>query len=144
MGTSTDAKLAFGIDLGDELPEKMKAYLDEEGDECFDWGEFLSSLSDLQEPIGNDYQAPEWSAYWDKQSAFVKAFPLRMETHCSGDYPMYFLCINGTHIVASRGETVAVSTPDVSPEKIAIMREFCDKYGIEWQEPTWQIFSLWM
>lgn len=145
MGTSTNAYLAFGINLGEELPDgllKHHRHANDDDDGSFEWDAFLGSLSGIPEPEGEDYDALEWPEYWAKQRAFVAAFPLDMQTHCSGECPMYFLCVSGTKVMAYRGDAVSVSTPEVAPERIAAMREFCDKYGIEWQEPSWQIFSL--
>jgi hypothetical protein len=53
---------------------------------------------------------------------------------------MYFLAVRGTSTRASRGYPEVVNTD--SPN-YAAMKEFCERYSIQWQEPQWHIFSLW-
>src|SRR5688572_2990968 len=117
MGVSTDAIIAFGFDLGEELPESLMT--DADGEESFDWWNWLDIYLGLGEE--EDYKV---------RSDARKSFPLDVITHCSYDYPMYFLAISGTENRADRGTPEDVSLSDVDAEKIEFMRAFCEKHGI--------------
>ncbi len=142
MGVSTDAILAFGFNLGEELPE---AFQDDDGDSAgFEFDEWLNQKAGVVYPEGNaGIESPEYRAYSDACKAVKAASPVDFITHCSFDYPMYFLALPRTKTTASRGHPRAVRTPEVPSEAVAAMRKFCDENGIEWKEPSWHIFSLW-
>lgn len=142
MGTSTNAILAFGFDLGEELPE---AFQDSDGDgDNFDFDEWLNKKAGAIYPVDHaGIKSPEYQAYSTACKAARAASPVDFITHCSYDYPMYFLAVPGTQTTARRGYPETVGTPDVPPEAVAAMRKFCDEHSIEWQEPSWHIFSLW-
>lgn len=141
MGTSTNATVAFGIDLGEELPEAWRKDEEEGG---FEWAVLAAADSGVPPPSG-DYNGndPAWPAYWAAQRKAVADFPVTLVTHCSGDYPMYFLAINGTEVTASRGTPVKLDQQVVSRASVEAMQQFCLKHGIDWQEPAWHIFSYW-
>lgn len=135
MGTSTNAYLAFGVDLGEEYPE---AFANEDDD--FDW--FIldqAGFPDLED--GADEAAT--LAHYRKRRAVIDTFPYDMQTHCSYDYPMYFLCIRKTLQMASRGETTEVEFPEITEQDRKDFIDFCVRHGIGAVEPKWHIFSLW-
>lgn len=142
MGQSTNAIMAFGFDLGEELPDSFEANAEDDGE---DDGGFESDDFLLR-----DYDAgiPEWQPglspdYWkDKRDALAK-IPVDLIQHCSGDYPMYFLAVRGTQRTATRGNPTQASQYLIGQDEIDALRAFCDKHGIEWQEPKWYIFSMW-
>lgn len=138
MGTSTDAILAFGFDLGEELPESLEAA----EDEGFDFDEWLAAklgLPEWREGMTDD----ERTTHYATKRAAIEAFPVDLITHCSYDCPMYFLAVRGTETSARRGYPQEVATPEIDPEKLSALRAFCEQNNIEWSEPKWQIFSLW-
>ncbi len=149
MSQSTDAILAFGFDLGEELPEKLVAAGresdDEDDGEGFQWEMVAASLAGISPPADewSDATKPQWHAFWDACRAAEAAHPLTLIGHCSGDYPMRFLAVNGTEMRANRGSPTAIKTPPISPASIEAMRSFCEQFDIEWQEPEWHIFSMW-
>lgn len=132
MGTSANAILAFGFDLGEELPEAL-THIDPEDDDADGW-EFDQWIVERLGLADQDY---------DVRRSAVQAFPFDLITHCSYDYPMYFLAARGTEQVARRGYPTAVAMKEATPEQVQAMRDFCAEFGIEWSEPQWQIFSLW-
>ncbi|HEY5851270.1 MAG TPA: hypothetical protein VIT62_10960 [Lysobacter sp.] len=134
MGTSTNAILAFGFDIGEELPDSL---LPEDEDEFFDFEEWLCGRLGLEWSEGRD------DDYWLKRRAAIEAFPVDLVAHCSGDYPMYFLAVRGTESTALRGTPQRVQLTPPSEAAIICMREFCAEHGIEWREPDWHIFSMW-
>jgi hypothetical protein len=72
-----------------------------------------------------------------------KDLPFEAITHCSYDYPMYFLAAKGTQVRANRGHPSVAQMTQATPEQIEAMRAFCEQHGLEWKEPSWQIFRLW-
>jgi len=136
MGQSTDALMAFGFDLGEEMPESF-TYDEDDG---FEADEFL--LRDY------DVTIPEWTPgigqdYWRKKDELIAGLPVEIITHCSGEYPMYFLAVRGTEHQARRGYPEKAPQRAIEQSEIDALRAFCEKHGIEWQEPSWHIFSMW-
>lgn len=131
MSTSTDAILAFGFDLGEELPEQLSG--EEGGFDFYEWAEKRAGMS--WKPGDKDY--------FKRRDAMLAALPVSIETHCSGDCPMYFLAWNGSTQTARRGYPTNVVLPTPSEEQINAMRRFCDENGIKWLVPAWHIFSYW-
>lgn len=137
MGQSTNAIMAFGFDLGEELPESF-TYEDEDGE--FEMDKFLA------QDFGIDM--PEWtpgvgSEFFDKERAAISKIPVEIIDHCSGDYPMHFLAVRGTENSARRGYPEKAPQRPIEQSEIDALRAFCEKHDIEWQEPCWHIFSMW-
>lgn len=128
MGVSTDAIVAFGVDLGEELPEFLEDF-----DDGFD--DYLASISGLPQ-----YGEPghSWDAHW----AFAERFPVTIIHHCSGEYPMYILAVNGTEQRASRGYPHTLEPLTVTQEQIDKLRDFMAEHELE-GEPAWLLFSNW-
>lgn len=143
MGTSTDAIIAFGFDLGEELPESLQALMDEHEREP---DEVLAADIGIELPqyhVGCDY-----SAYSAARNAALADLKIDLIPHCSGEYTMYFLAARGSDKKANRGYPKALEPTDLAGDNfkarsIDAMRAFCDRHGIEWQEPKWHIFSIW-
>ena len=136
MGQSTDALMAFGFDLGEELPDSFTA----DAEDGFEADAFL--LRDF------DAGVPDWEPgappnYWRMKDEALAKLPIDVITHCSGEYPMYFLAVRGTERKARRGYPSEAVQRDIAPAEIDAMRSFCEKHGIKWQEPRWHIFSMW-
>lgn len=136
MTTSTDAILAYGFDLGEDRPEFLDGYEDFE--------DFIVEQARLIMPETDDYKDPAWKAYWQAKREAVAAYPIELITHCSCEYPMYFLAVRGTEIQASRGTPVRLEM-NLPPtkEQLRAMQTFCEQRGIEWQMPGWHLFSYW-
>lgn len=130
MGVSTDAIVAFGFNLGEELPESLLATLDAD-EESWDFEYWVAArlgVADLE---------------WPERRKAVDAFPFEIITHCSYDYPMYFLAASDTTQRARRGYPEALAMKEASPEQVQAMRDFCGEFEIEWEDPRWHLFSLW-
>lgn len=145
MGVSTDAILAFGFNLVDEGDDKTLAErfgAEDEGD--FDFEEWLAERAGAVYPENHSgIDSPEYQAYSQARRAAIAACPVEIILHCSYDYPMYFLALRGSQKRANRGYPQAITTEAPSQERIAAMRALCEQHGIDWQEPSWHIFSLW-
>ena len=148
MGQSTDAILAFGFDLGEELPDRLLeagGSYEDEGADGFEWQKVAASLAGLAPPAEewSEETKAQWREHWAACRAAEAAHPLTIIDHCSGDYPMRFLAVNGTCQRASRGNPHAIEIPPIDPSSIEALRSFCETFGIEWREPKWHIFSMW-
>jgi hypothetical protein len=145
MGQSTNAILAFGINLGAEedgtIPEALVTACG--GEDDFDFEELILADAGLKAPGHHNYDAPEWDDYWAAKKEAVAAYPVTLEYHCSGEYPMYFLAVNGTVVTARRGYPEVVQPTTVAPQQVQALRDFCERFGIECGEPKWHLFSYW-
>lgn len=138
MGQSTDALIAFGFDLGEDIEDFDVFTSDDEDlgiDEIFD------------AHIGVvPYKEPGWVSH-DEDEKIRAAAPAELIRHCSGDYPMYFLAVPGTKKLARRGypEAIDPGHMEVPAEKVSAFLEWCTKHGIEVPEegPHWHLFSDW-
>lgn len=111
MTVSTNAHLAYGIDLGEDLPEKLEKL------------KFDGELPDFQFGYG-----------------------VEILTHCSNDYPQYFVALANTEWMARRGypeELPEDALKLADPNSDQILKKFCDDFGIEWKQPAWHLFSMW-
>lgn len=126
MGISTNAMLVFGFPCGEEgeSPEWM--------------GEHEEFSSWLAEKLGLPEE--DYKAHFEAE----KACPAELVIHCSYDYPMHVLAIQGLGKTAHRGYPQDVHPDDlrISPDAIAVFRDWCEKYGIEYQDPKWTLCSL--
>jgi hypothetical protein len=132
MGQSPTAKLCYGISFPEEEHE-------------FPWGG--DSLDDWWRAM-NGYTAsyPDWedkaaaTAWREEKEAFDLAHPCPVEDviHCSYDYSYYILAVPGTLRQVDWGETLVVDPASltVEPEKVAALKNFCAKAGIEIPEES--------
>lgn len=161
MGTSTDAILAYGYDLGSEDdglnladPPDWLGY-DEDGDrddeENTDLNDVIvrrlyEALDDV--PAAN----PEYVSY-DMEQIVQQRYGVELVGHCSGEYRMWILA--AWHVVAGRGhperldldELRVAETRDDFDDKL---RKACEVLGFTpaWPggtpvEPGWLLASDW-
>ncbi len=136
MGVSTDAIVAFGFDLGEDLPQSLLP--DDDGDDYFDFEEWYLAK------VGIEYQeTDETGEYRKAREEALASCPVEIITHCSYDYPMYFLALTGTRTTASRGCPQEIDPERVADDRILEMCRFCQWAGVDWVEPKWQVFSVW-
>lgn len=137
MGVSTDAILAYGYDL--EEDEGVPEDFTENGG---DLGEYLGKRAGLSEDD------------WQGQSALARKCPVEIISHCSGDYPMYFLALNRNtsesfhnnvfEIRCSRGSVVEVDLPIPTDEEIERLHAFIEEHGFKVTGKLgWHLMSWW-
>ena len=142
MGVSTDAKIAFGINLGEELPENFTEEI-QEGD-SFDFDEWW--LNENSFPAWKEGMSDtESTKYWADRAAMIDTCPVELILHCSYDYAEYILAVRGTHLSASRGYPEAFNPANltVTDKQRDELKAFAKAQGIAWQSPKWFLFSLW-
>jgi hypothetical protein len=71
-------------------------------------------------------------------------------THCSGEYPMYFVAVKATVIRAWRGRPMDLSGRLIRTQGIyeegewcKLIRDFCARWDIPHEEPRWYLASYW-
>lgn len=136
MGQSTDALIAFGFDLGEDLEafEHLEGFEDDPDD-------FIEKAMGIPE-----YGDPTRPSY-DEVEKLRQAYPVELIRHCSCDYPMYFLAVTGTKKLASRGSPVVIDTLNMAVplDRFNAFMAWCVEHGIDVPEgdPRWYLFSDW-
>lgn len=139
MSTSTNGLLYFGFTF----------YADDEGDPP--WGdieddEWLCEMLGGPKSLKEEYEGNEekYSTYWSEKRNFLKSADIEIVIHCSGNYPMYAIAIKKSVYSASRGYPENLG-PDIQSnlDWVDKLRDACEKLKIEWQEPHWELASLW-
>ena len=118
MGTSTNAYLTFGIDLGESV----------------DWMELADSL------LGEDHG-------WDEDrepEEILDQLGLCLKRHCSYEYPMFIVSTTDA-LTAWRGQPTKVDLdklPTATADQLAALKRVAEAAGIK-DEPAWLLYSLW-
>jgi len=154
MGTSTDAILAYGYDLGggDEWKFQEAAkygefeldWYDEESDDDFTSQaekHLLASVGFIEE------WAPD-SGYWDRKKEAEARLGVEIETYCKDDYPMYVLATKV--ITVSRGDSKVLDLPALMADPTQngwdhALRTALTALGITptQEQPSWVLCSYW-
>jgi hypothetical protein len=121
MSCSVYAKLVFGINFGRKNPMniiKEKMGIDER--------ELYFNLESLLDTDGT-------AQYTD--------FPFDVITYYKSSYSHYILALIKPYWISMPGESAVIEPAKlaVPQEKIDYMRNFCKKYGLEWNEPAWHL-----
>ena len=134
MGISSDAILAYGYDLGEDFytEDKVEGY------------DVVYHLTDklLASFVGfTDEWTVEDTTFWKRKGEAQKLLGLEVITHCSYDYPMYFLATTSTW--ASRGSPERIESLEVNPMWDDRLATALKVLGIEPKEKFgWHLFSV--
>lgn len=144
MGVSTDAILAYGVDLGEDMEGVPWDYW-QEGDGPASLEDWVAESSGLVWQA--DFTAEESKAHWAKKRELVNAFPVEDIYHCSDSDPMLFLAVRGSVVTANRGYPERIEVfPDIAPNIIGYV-ETLRGWGIDpYCEATpagWYLMSFW-
>lgn len=121
MGISTDAILAYGIQL-DLVEEPFPGEPEEESDE-----------------FESDHEAPWWLRYWGKTTGAIQ-----IVTHCHCDYPEFIVAAAGTVTEAYRGTPRRIASFEAPEHADAEIMAYCEKYELPTKgEPGWFLCSYW-
>lgn len=171
MGIDSDGILAFGVDLGEEPDLPWRVYDEEEGDYTADFEEWYCNLHGVsnktlwaayyewaetpegQAVLGHQrVQAyedanPEWrdslNDHYTERKSLLKNVPIEIVTHCSWDYPMYIVAVEGSVTKAYRGGPQKIEDWVVPHGKVQTASDFCDEHGIPFEDPTWILASIY-
>lgn len=146
MGQSTDAILAYGFKLGDDEETLAEIFGITDEDEAAEFGfeEFVLKLANVRFPKNGNEK--EYELYNKAKGIALAACPVDVITHCSAEYPMYFLALRGWSRKASRGYPERLATSalvDPPTDLLDAMLSFCEKHKLIWRDPAWHLFSYW-
>jgi hypothetical protein len=130
MGVSTDAKLVFGINIGEEwiIPDPWNGMSSDDDDYwSTELAHFIEATTDPENP------------------------EVEIEYYCSCDFPLYIIAVPGTTICAPRGYIEVIEPErldDMMIQEDAYKRytEWCEKYLPEpynQHDPAWLLCSMW-
>jgi len=161
MGTSTNAMLIYGYDLGSEEKWLLEGagewgefpkvdWYDSESEDGEDEG-FYEAVEDRLLRVIGGFTETDWQAegYFDrKREARKKLGGVEIETHCSGDYPMYVL--SAKRITAYRGDVetidfIALEAEVQESDADAKLQAALDALGVRplQAQPKWLLCSYW-
>ena len=127
MGVSTDAYLFFGFDFFAPASGKGNSpQWREEGDDRFYWSEWASSRQLREQGIS------------DK----LEKLNIYIGSHCSSDFPIWFICTEESYVCAWRGYPKEAKM-EAGENAVARLKEACELLGIEFEEPKWWLASYW-
>lgn len=161
MGTSTDGILAYGYDLGGSEGEwKVRetgeygalnvGWLPEEDDEDDEGDHDIVTLMEKRLLVASGFAETDWEAegYFARERAAEESIGVKVESYCSGDYPMYVLAAKV--ITASRGDCEpidmgALAAPELLAGWDAKLSAALGVLGItpEQEKPSWLLCSYW-
>lgn len=137
MGQSTDAIVCYGVQLGEELPDSLKD--DPDG--------FLDAMGAPPTAPWCEEEGPQKEAWRESlrvRREFAKSLGVRIERHCSGDYPMYTLVIAASVQRAARGYPEELRDTTALDDWTRRIMEACAVIGFKPDhEPTWWLQSYW-
>lgn len=154
MGVSTDGIIGFGIPFeeGTEFPWDAEEF---DGDIETWWRSVNGYVAPYEPWTPEGEYAEGWSSgdprlteYFDHRREWMTQHPVPVKdvNYCSGDYPMYALCVPISVIECSRGTpaTFDPKTLHITEAATKELLEFCRKYEIEIDtEPAWLLMSYW-
>lgn len=149
MSTSTDAIIFYGYVWDEETSTPWTIGQDDEETTDEDWEERYARLkAGLEKPdTGNGFDQKVYSEYLAKKREIVKDCPCKVDTHCSGEYPMPYVCISDSYVCNSRGDMT-----ELKPEQFEVeenwndeLKKFCKLMGITMPAggPKWYLVSYW-
>ncbi len=150
MGTSTNAILAYGYDLGGGEDEWKVREVDEDGLLDLPWYsdedmDIMDAATDVLRTaagwVDGDYGAP---GYFEQRQAIDDQVGVEIKDYCSGDYPMYLL--SAKTITVRRGDAKLLDLAGLQAETDTYderLRAACEVLGITptQEKPAWILVS---
>jgi hypothetical protein len=126
MGVSTDAILFYGLTIDDDSELHEQILSDRDGGE--DGDPVPGTLAWL------------WYMGDEVEGCTIAA-------HCSREYPLFYIAVEASRIVAWRGRpmdvTSYIESLEAGPDWDAMLKAFCARFGVPWEEPKWWLVSYW-
>jgi len=98
----------------------------------------------------------EEAIYDDKKGEYIDSEFVGVDMHCSCSYPMHYIYIKGSRIIASRGYPVVLDEKPLMPavgfkvyaeiewgEWNVLIEAFCKEHNLPYKEPQWLLCSMW-
>lgn len=138
MSQSHDSRLFYGICIGEDLGELDPFSTND------DWIEFKGPKKPL-DTHGERYDSAEWDS-WRTQKYLFKQSDKFVEIEIYGyiDEPKYRVTGKEINVYGSRPYEINVEILQMNMESYdQSIKEFCEKYGIEYQQPKWYLVNYW-
>lgn len=156
MGVSTNAMLVYGYNLGSDESWGIEE-LDEYDSPSWDWYDPEDEESEGFEDAAMTHLLKQlagftktWSddGYWEERRKAEAQVGVEIETHCSGDYPMYLLAAKA--ITAYRGDVDVIDFAKLTTEVQEVdadtkLRAALGALGIQpkQKQAQWLLCSYW-
>jgi hypothetical protein len=133
MSVSTDANLYYGIQLeeGINLPWADIDY----------WEDFYIKK------MGYEHSGPskEFIKFWNIKNCLLNEQPCAISSHCSCEYPMYYIYIKESELYASRGYPCEIPEGHLYTKAVwnRQLEEFCKIMELPYSKPSWWLSSMW-
>lgn len=90
-------------------------------------------------------ERPEWlDVPTDKQTKLLKESPCDVHFHCMDTDPVYY--VHARQFSACRGDEIQIHPTELTRDQGKMdsdIKEFCQMFDIEYQQPNWYLASLW-
>lgn len=88
-----------------------------------------------------EWEHHEW---WEKKKGNKHIpIPFEVENYCSGEDPMYILCVPGSVTMACRGYPQFLEDLHSDDLPVSEFEKFLKKYKLSKNSPKWLLFSYW-
>lgn len=162
MGSDATGILFYGIPMGDkydwEAFQQMKEKANAMGNSFSEYDFLRETLSDIKPP-DKDFPSKggfpqvytedekliikQYEKYWKEDQTFHKALPIEINTSSTYEYPILFISIKGAIFSADWGDFTEITTLNIAPEWDNILKEYCDKLGINYEQPRWYLTAFY-
>jgi hypothetical protein len=134
MSADPEAIIYYGFPLEDYEDEEYSYH-----DRNDEW----EQLKRPEQPADKgNYRTPEWDAWREKMAIWSKS-PENIEIEWSGgeNCEAYYIHASGLkHSVEwNEQKPLAGISFESQPEADEQLRQFCEKFGIEWKQPGWHL-----
>lgn len=136
MGISTDGILYFGFDFLDADNHKL-----EESDPL----QVALELG-MDSYVNQQIKRHNLQNKFKTADDFLKEYGVKIGFHCHHQYPIYYICLERSEVIANRGTSVDLSSKlaiSFSYIEIAKLRTVCDLLDIPFKQPAWTLASYW-
>ena len=144
MSQSTNAILFYGIDLGEDfqIPESLMKDGEFAHEEVYairmGW-----KPPDVEWSKDPDVRA-QYSRWFKEQRHIISAAACAVGTHCSFDYPMYYVYVQSSKHTANRGYPVQLQQDGlvVAASWDNHIKAYCKLMELPCKEPKWMLASF--
>lgn len=156
MGQSTDGILFYGYCWDEEGVELWEGGEKNEDGDDEDAEERYARLSGVKPPaapyperndgsMGAVVVRAEFNAYWDKKREINKAAGVEVDHHCSDEYPIPYVAVSASKVMARRGYPESIAGLTVGADWDAKLAAYCALMGITppQEKPGWWLVSMW-
>ena len=173
MGQSTNAVMFYGYCWLDELRWPWDHGVEDNDEDDDDWQKRYARLGHAIVPPAEPFPSRQWSwsvpqekriypadeqaivdkytSYWARCREISNSLDISVDTHCSSDCPMPYVCIASTELTCYRGdrqpitEELGQQISRPNPEWKLRLDAFCNvmKISIPDEGPKWWLVSYW-